>query len=248
MHNNILYIIIFIIIFIIFFFLFKKNIEKFNNIIDVKYVIARYNEDIKWLDPIKNHCIIYNKGEKLNIQHEIIIPNNVGRESHTYLLYIIDNYYNLPNIIVFSQGKISDHIGYDKDNHLRLIDLSNEAKEYGYSKNYIIQNTVQTNIKTFNINSSGNWFHYAGTDFTLDNYKNKKIISFEKWFEENILKPFPLDLNIYWSGLFAIKKEKILSRDIDFYKKLIKELDYHNNPIEGHFFERSWFYIFNLDS
>jgi hypothetical protein len=71
-------------------------------------VVARYNESIKWLFRDFTNCIIYNKGEKLNINNEIILQN-VGRESETYLQHIIKNYDNLSDITIFTQGNISDH-------------------------------------------------------------------------------------------------------------------------------------------
>jgi hypothetical protein len=36
---------------------------------------------------------------------------NVGREAHTYLTYIIDNYDRLPEYVMFCQGRIDDHVG-----------------------------------------------------------------------------------------------------------------------------------------
>ena len=35
-----------------------------------KIVVARYNENIEWLNSEKSNCIIYNKGNKLNIDNE----------------------------------------------------------------------------------------------------------------------------------------------------------------------------------
>jgi len=35
-----------------------------------KIIVARYNEDIEWLNSEKENCIIYNKGNKLNICNE----------------------------------------------------------------------------------------------------------------------------------------------------------------------------------
>lgn len=70
----------------------------------VELVIARYNEDISWLSKVKNMKItIYNKGED-NINKSSIKLPNIGRESHTYLTHIIDNYDNLSDITIFSQG------------------------------------------------------------------------------------------------------------------------------------------------
>jgi hypothetical protein len=48
-------------------------------------VVARYNEDIRWLLPYKQIAIIYNKGLYNDIinKFETITLKNVGRESHT---------------------------------------------------------------------------------------------------------------------------------------------------------------------
>ena len=54
-----------------------------------KIVVARYNENIDWLKSEMNNCIIYNKGNKLNIPNEIMLEN-VGRESEKYLNFIIN--------------------------------------------------------------------------------------------------------------------------------------------------------------
>ena len=89
-------------------FSFKKYLF---TLMKTKYIVARYNESIDWLNFAMDKRVIFNKGEKLNIPNEILVPN-VGRESETYLRYIIENYDNLPDICVFLQGRISDHIRY----------------------------------------------------------------------------------------------------------------------------------------
>ena len=74
-------------------------------------IISRFNEDISWLEEIKDFkIIIYNKGEKLSKDKfkNIINLNNVGRESHTYLHHIVNNYSNLDDINIFLQGRIND--------------------------------------------------------------------------------------------------------------------------------------------
>lgn len=55
-----------------------------------KIVVARYDEDIEWLTSEMQNCLIYNKGALLNIPNEIPLEN-VGRESETYLNYIVAN-------------------------------------------------------------------------------------------------------------------------------------------------------------
>ena len=68
-------------------------------------VIARYNEDLSWTTTINDpdvYCTIYNKGKPIDLPC-IPLPN-IGRESHTYLQHIINNYNNLADITIFCQG------------------------------------------------------------------------------------------------------------------------------------------------
>jgi len=72
-------------------------------------VVARYNEKIEWTKNFSN-VIIYNKGENnLDCSYHQIFLDNVGREGHTYYKYICDNYDNLPDYVIFLQGRPFDH-------------------------------------------------------------------------------------------------------------------------------------------
>ena len=69
--------------------------------------------DIEELEWLKKHqdfeIIVYNKGHKLkNRLFNIIDLKNIGRESHTWLYHIVENYYELNDINIFLQGKIDD--------------------------------------------------------------------------------------------------------------------------------------------
>lgn len=108
-----------------------------------KIVVARYNENISWLNSEMSNCIIYNKGNKLDINNEILLEN-VGRESETYLHYIITNYDNLPDVVVFTQAGISDHVDRDYVNY--LICIKNSAMRNSKSQNFLTHNDVGNNI------------------------------------------------------------------------------------------------------
>ena len=200
-----------------------------------KIIVARYNENIEWLNSEMSNCIIYNKGDKLGINNEIFLEN-VGRESETYLHYIITNYSNLPDVVVFTQARISDH----RDGEVNyLINIKNEALQHNKSQNFLmhIEGTNNHCKKTWNLHQDGY--------FLKDNYKNNNPIIFVEWFKNNVDINYPNPLYIYWNGIFAVKKENIINKPIEYYKKLILEVNHNINPTEGHFFERSWYYIFN---
>lgn len=207
-----------------------------------KIVVARYNENIDWLKHDKN-VIIYNKNKnnKLNLPNEIMLEN-VGRESETYLNYIINNYHKLPDIVVFTQARIADHRGRDDINY--LLYMKNQAYLHGKSSPIIIH--TKTNNKScwdndWNLNSDGSYY--------LENcYLNNKPIIFEDWFKKHIFfnkDNYPQPFCVYANGLFAVRKELILRHPVDYYKYLIGLVNHHVDPAEGHFFERSWFYIFS---
>ena len=88
----------------------RRNIRPFCNkkLLDYEFVIAHYNENLDWLMPIANHSHVYHKGTDL--QPSLLPLNawewlpNIGRESHTYLYHIINNYDTLPEVTVFLQG------------------------------------------------------------------------------------------------------------------------------------------------
>jgi|DEB0MinimDraft_6_1074348.scaffolds.fasta_scaffold00077_34 hypothetical protein len=68
----------------------------------LEIVVARYNEDLRWSNKYKDYLTVYNKGDD-EIEGSIRLEN-IGRESHTYLYHIINNYDNLADYTIFLQG------------------------------------------------------------------------------------------------------------------------------------------------
>jgi len=203
-----------------------------------KIIVARYNENIEWLEKDFDNCIVYNKGEKLNIQNEIALEN-VGRESETYLNYIISNYDSLPDVVVFTQARIDDH--YENADINYLINLKKCAFANNKSQSFMTHYQNQIHNDPWN----AEWNLTYGKYFLENNYKNNVPLTFKEWFKKHIHHDYPNPIHIYRSGIFAVKKELILNKPKDFYERLILELNHHSDPTEGHFFERSWYYIFH---
>lgn len=214
---------------------------------DIKFIVARYKEDISWITKYipTTSVIVYNKfGPLGNLPYEINIPN-VGRESETYLHYIIDNYDNLPEICVFTQGNVQDHpipCGDRPDPHNFLIECALNAARFGYSRNHT----------TYYGENAGCWGKAWNVNFGIywnkEMYKNEELIAFNEWFCKNIVtngEEYPKTIAVFQAGLFAVSKKQILSRPKAYYEKLIDLVNWSIDPIEGHFFERSWYYIFN---
>lgn len=82
----------------------------------IDLVVARYKEDISWLNEIHqsvDRIFVYDKSStelKLSIPNAKVIPlPNVGRESDTMLNHIILNYSKLGDSTIFVQGRPFDH-------------------------------------------------------------------------------------------------------------------------------------------
>ena len=63
-------------------------------------------------------------------------------------------------------------------------------------------------------------------------------------FSKKLFPDIPLFVATSYSGCFAVKKDMILLQSIGFYEELLDILSKNKNPIEGHYMERLWCYIF----
>jgi hypothetical protein len=79
----------------------------------IDIVIAKYKEDTSWtanLNKNKFNVIVYNKIDNLTNPENNNLPN-IGKESYAYIYYIVKNYCNLPESIIFLQGCPLEHCG-----------------------------------------------------------------------------------------------------------------------------------------
>jgi hypothetical protein len=104
----------------------------------IVFVVARYNEDISNFMQFKDNLMIYNKGKddiNLNIDKKYIknVPN-LGREAGTYCNFILDNYDNLPDYMIMTQGNPCDHIAiFDPETTFKkLNEFFYEKKNYKF--------------------------------------------------------------------------------------------------------------------
>jgi hypothetical protein len=196
-------------------------------------VVARYNEDINWLLPFKDITIIYNKGKNSAdlSKFEVINLPNVGRESHTYLYHIVNNYENLANKTIFFQGKITDH---------KVLDI----------EDYFGKDDFIAKFNKFEINALKKRIEHFGKyqkDLSKGLMKKCNYTPYE-WLLYVIginLININENTKIVWGANFAISKDIILSKPKVFYENILRHIDYHSNPEEGHYLERSWYIIFN---
>lgn len=89
-------------------------------------MIARYKEDVSWLKRLSGYRVyVYNKFYKEGLQ----LPN-IGREAHTYVHHIVENYEKLDTISIFLQGDPFAH-GADLFSKLERINEKTQFVSLG---------------------------------------------------------------------------------------------------------------------
>lgn len=252
----------------------KNILNKYNIILDVpckthEMVISRFKENIEWIKDFEN-VQVYDKNIECNVCSNIFKVNtsntlfknlqrrcsrcsnilkpltslqpkylsNTGREAHTYLFHIISNWNNLAEYTIFSQGNVLDHL---KDvNRFKTCYTS-------------VYDLMVSNICCIKPSERDKYFTNDGHILHHGKWKTESIrrsrYTFKDWLH-NIVKYDLKDdapIHVTWHSIFAVNVALIKSKPIEYYVNLIQSLD-DINPEEGHYFERAWFYIFNMSS
>lgn len=222
-----------------------KSREQFTQLKNIEIVIARYNENLKWLNnsPFNNYPITcYNKGInslfKIEGNHEIVKLPNVGRCDHTYLYHIVNNYDTLADFTVFLPG--SNDLPY------KLLKSKLLIKEIEKNNKTVFIGQKYDNVKDM-LNNFSMTKHKCAYSENNELHKESileksKIRPYGKWYEHHFGNRFT-NFITYW-GILAVSKKDIQQHPVSYYNKFLKELETSSNPEVGHYIERSWCAIF----
>ena len=202
--------------------------------------IARFDEDISWTLPYAANIVICNKGKELAFQLPQIQMQNLGREEYAYLRFIVDHYDCLSDLTIFLQAGLKDHmVQYDSlrfGNEASLINhMLLQCRMFGNSANAKPHRLGQCSAHR-NFKLADQYPHMVDSGKT-----------FGMWFEENVRNTFPADPKWFKNGVFGVHKHHIRSRTKEYYENLIGQISTGEEHEIGHFLERSWFYVFNVD-
>jgi hypothetical protein len=212
----------------------------------VDMVIAQYKESLGWLDEFKDRpfrkVYIYSKSPKPSSCPTWLAERcsfeelpNVGVCDHTYVHHIIKNYNSLADVTLFTPGSAS--LPYKLKKLQQMIPMLFEKPRnifYGFVHGAPILNTklAEFTISDWRVSDPQN----QDTEF----YPNEpaSVRPFGEWVKHYITKESsPIESN---GGVFAATRESIRSRPLEFYKKILDELDDARFEEASHFMERAW--------
>jgi len=166
--------------------------------------------------------------------------DNVGRESHTYLYHIINNYDNLADVTIFLPGSSDNGIKKKNSNLLLYKIMKNNNNTIFIGEKY---DNVQAYFNNFTLDD------WSSTDKSNKHINPESILEkckdrpYGKWYKKHF--PDLLTKYVAYGGIIAISKKHILQHPKSYYENLIQELSTTSNPEVGHYFERSWQAIFS---
>ena len=159
----------------------------------------------------------------------------LGENHKTWLHHIHKNYDNLNKYNIFLQGRIDDLgcIVYSKPN-----DYLNDLKNQSFS------------VSRFGLLSPLHWKDNLNIEKDIRYSESWKKRNFQKsiWFRKyakKFLGKIPLVVATSYGGCFGVTREAIRTHTKNFYKELLNTVNKHKNPIESHYLERLWCYIFS---
>jgi hypothetical protein len=223
-----------------------EQIIQLNNINDIskEVVISLFDKDINWIENIDKDIkiSIYRKGNSTTHKNEIYLPNNVGRDVHTFFYHIVNNYDKLADYTFFAQDYPFDHI----ENYIQII--NGDKKEWDTYSSY-----KKDEYWAYHWNSIGTMWalensNEEGGNKVLKSDKHGRPhhpenLPIESIWNELFTSNCPNTLEFTPGGHFSISKEQILTKDLEFYKKILTLLE--NNELSPWVIERLEHYIFN---
>lgn len=210
--------------------------------IKVDLVVAHYREGLSWIEKVDDERIrrifVYTKGEKPPALKNGKVVNmrleNVGRESHTYLRHCVDQYEAMKggstDFVFFLQG--NPH-GMDDKRVSEWIDCVAENN---------LKHTLNFRISSpFDFLNNGRCRTWAGAT-------EPAAFDVKGWCEEFVRADAKFDeVPIFWNACFGVSVDRILSNPPEKYRRIAEKELSSINPECGHYCERLWYYIFNMD-
>jgi len=190
----------------------------------LEIVLARYEEDVSWLeDEYKPFVTIYNKGSPISVEGSgdlraigrIKSLPNVGREGHTYLWHVVNNYNNLADWTVFSQAE-RPSTGYGITND----DMGHLLSGVSFS-DYILEGRSGRRNAFFMFSTAMNLTslaHSFRTPFTSQDFEVERPLqqcargslqgdAWGEWEDASILSAYLKDTQLEQQGTLTTPKE-----------------------------------------
>jgi hypothetical protein len=209
----------------------------------VQVVVARYAEDLRWLDELPHRdIVVYDKNDAGDASHgnppaRAVVRRlrNEGREGHTYLHHILRHWDDLADVTIFLPGSAHAHF-YKRRKLVRVVDAVCAGRPGAVPASRAPQ-PIHEHLAGLALDE------WASTD--ADNARATRVVDlkpcdprpFGRWYAARGLPPTRF---VTYHGVFAASRDRIRSNPRALYRALLDDVRGHSNPEAGHYLERSW--------
>lgn len=196
----------------------------------MKYILVNYNYTPYWVRG--KDYLIYDRSDSdryLNLfeKKRIIKTENIGNVDFDRLTYLIDNYYNLPNVFVLAKSNLFKYISVKefekvKDNKVFTPLLTRKHKVYEPICRY--KDGIYEEI-------NNSWY--------VPQFKTN-FSTYNEWADYMQL-PKPEYLQFAPGGNYILTPEEVHRYPKEFYIKMRNTLAYTQLPAEAQFVERTYY-------
>jgi hypothetical protein len=202
----------------------------------MKYVLTHYSGDWEWVREYTDDFLIYNRTDEE-------IPNSIKRENvgdadFDRLSYIVDNYYNLPDVFLLSKSNLlekfitKEEFDEIKDNKCFTPLLTKNHKTYSDSIGPVC--FYDSNGQYNERNNS--WYLASTPALYFNDYTD---------FAKAFYLPNPQYLTFAPGGNYILTRDTVHKYGLDFYESLRSILPYSQRPGEAMMIERSLYTIWS---
>ena len=196
----------------------------------MKAVLAHYQGDWTWVKDFTDEYRIYNRSSE-DIPGSIT-RDNVGDADFDKLTFLIDNYYNLPDVFLWSKSNLFKFITPEE------FDLVKDNQDFTplLTKNHKVYEPI--------CRYNGEIYEEANNSWYLGTVPSKYFNNYGE-FAKAFNLPNPDYLQFAPGGSYILTRERVHRYGIEFYEELASLLPYCQRPGEAQFLERTYYTLWN---
>jgi hypothetical protein len=234
-------------------------------------VVARFaeagDEALGWLLPhaAAGRVCVQNKGDPATLPPALAacarqLPN-VGLDQYCHLDYIVAHYDRLPEVLLFSQAGLGEHLDVHEPElrhdvvktvgamhvHAATLDAAGVADAM-LRQAHIFGRTL--NAMTYALPGGGGFCARRHADITTHHPDEPTTgLCFGRWFERCMGRPMPAERDFRWfkNAIFGCRRAHVLSRPRSFWAALLRQAAAGQRGEVLHYIERCWYYALNMD-
>lgn len=205
----------------------------------MKAILVNYNFTPDWIKEEGLDYLIYDRSDSKEYlkgfdQSKIIYTENKGNVDYDKLSYLVDNYYNLPEVFLWGKTNLFKFITKEefdkvKDNKVFTPLLTKGHKTYS-DKNGVV------------CSYHGEIYQERNDSWYLYEVAPRYINTWADWAHEFQL-PNPHFIPFAPGGNYILTRETVHKYSVDYYEKMRDMLPYTTLPGEAHCAERSYYLI-----